>query len=130
MLPLTASEAVFHVLASRTEHLRAAEFRHVYFSFGGVLGILVRFEIIKDVQYLITSGRQRTLQRSNVVHVTYLFVLLTVVTEPIVTLVIFARRDPSKRRATSLSFAHGIFLFSDLLVFREIRVASKVPIAI
>ena len=57
---------------------------------------------------------------------TNLFVLLTIVAEPLVTLLISERHDPSTRRATPLSFAHRTFLFSALLVVRETRAASKV----
>ena len=61
---------------------------------------------------------------------TYLFVLLRIVAEQIVTLVISERQDPSTRPATPLSFAHGTFMFSAPLVVRETRVASKVSIAL
>jgi len=40
--------------------------------------------------------------------------------------VISALHEPSTRRATSFSFAHGTCLFSALFVVRETRVTSKV----
>jgi len=43
--------------------------------------------------------------------------------------VIAARHDPSARRATSLSFAHGKILLGALFVVSETRVASKMSVA-
>ena len=60
---------------------------------------------------------------------TYLFFLITVVTEPLTTLVNFARHESSTSRATSSSFANGAFLFSALFVVSETCVANKMPFA-
>jgi len=72
---------------------------------------------------------QRVLQVSHVTQVIHVFVLLTVIAESLVTFVISVRHDPSARRATSLSFAHGTFLFSAVFVVRETYVTSQMPVA-
>jgi len=90
---------------------------------------LGRLEIVEDLEYLLTCEEQRVLQRSHIAQLSYLFVLLTVVTKPLITLVIFTRHDPSTRRATPLSFTHGYFVHGALLVFSETCVASKMSIA-
>jgi len=71
-----------------------------------VTSILGRFKIIEYVQYFITRGGQVVLQGSHIAQVTYFFVLLTVVTEPLITLVIVVRHDPPTRRTASLPFIH------------------------
>ena len=85
---------------------------------------------MEDLQYLITCGGQRVLQVSHIAQVTSFFVLITVVTDPLVTLVISTRHSPSTCRKTSFSFVNGTFLFSSQFVVSETRVTSKVSVAI
>jgi len=109
VLPSTTSHAVysvFLVFASRTELFLVDEIRYVQLSSVCVPRILGGFEIVEYVQYLITCGGQRVLQQSHITQVTYFFVLLTVVTEPLVTLVIVVCHDPSARRTAPLSFIY------------------------
>jgi len=61
--------------------------------------------------------------------VTHIPILLTILTEALVTFVIFVRHDPSTSRATALTFTYKFFQCA-LLVFGEIRATSEVPIAV
>ena len=60
----------------------------------------------------------------------YFFVLLTGVTEPHVTFVLFVRQERSARVATPLTFAHRFPIRCASPVFRETRGVSKVPMAV
>jgi len=55
--------------------------------------------------------------------------MLTVLQESFVTFVLSVRHEPSTRRATQLSFAHGTFLLCALcFVVGETCAASKMPV--
>ena len=60
----------------------------------------------------------------------YLFFLLTDVTECFVTFVLFVRHEPSARFATPLTFAHRFPMLFAQLVVRETRGVSKVPMGV
>jgi len=60
----------------------------------------------------------------------YLFFLLTGVTESFVQFVLFARHEASARLATPLTFAHRFPIRCAQLVVRETRGVSKVPMAV
>jgi len=86
--------------------MHADEITYVKLSRVSVPRNLGGFKIVEYVQYLITCEGQRVLQQSHITQVTYFFVLLTVVAEPLVTLVIVVCHDPSARRTAPLSFTY------------------------
>ena len=86
-------------------------------------------KIVEYVEYLITCGGQRVLQRSHIAQLIHFSVLLTDIAEPLVTLMLFVRHEQSTRRATPLTLTHGFFVHCALLVVDETRVASKMPVA-
>jgi len=79
--------------------------------------------------YLITGGGKRVFQRSHVTKMVHVYVLPTVLAEPLVTFVAVTRHEQSTRR-TCLTFAYGLLPCAGvLLVVLETGVVSKMSVA-